>query len=57
MVWQTVLLYVLTMEEEEKLRMLLIDNYYSYTYNIYQKLSIVNGVPPVVIQNDEVNLG
>ncbi|KAL3520683.1 hypothetical protein ACH5RR_018832 [Cinchona calisaya] len=35
------------------IRTLLIDNYDSYTYNIFQELSIVNGVPPVVVQNDE----
>ncbi|KAG2723523.1 hypothetical protein I3760_02G173700 [Carya illinoinensis] len=40
-------------EKLEYVRTLLIDNYDSYTYNIYQELSIVNGVPPVVVQNDE----
>ncbi|GLT70120.1 hypothetical protein SLA2020_422180 [Shorea laevis] len=34
-------------------RTLLIDNYDSYTYNIYQELSVINGAPPVVVQNDE----
>ncbi|XP_041001887.1 aminodeoxychorismate synthase, chloroplastic isoform X1 [Juglans microcarpa x Juglans regia] len=40
-------------EKLEYVRTLLIDNYDSYTYNIYQELSIVNGLPPVVVQNDE----
>ncbi|XP_024978439.1 aminodeoxychorismate synthase, chloroplastic isoform X1 [Cynara cardunculus var. scolymus] len=37
----------------ESIRTLLIDNYDSYTYNIYQELSVVNGLPPVVVRNDE----
>ncbi|CAN4112878.1 unnamed protein product [Withania somnifera] len=37
----------------EFVRTLLIDNYDSYTYNIFQELSIINGMPPVVIRNDE----
>ncbi|CAM8987914.1 unnamed protein product [Rhodiola kirilowii] len=37
-------------------RTLLIDNYDSYTYNIYQELSVVNKLPPVVIRNDEWSL-
>uniref|UniRef100_A0A804I8N0 aminodeoxychorismate synthase n=1 Tax=Musa acuminata subsp. malaccensis TaxID=214687 RepID=A0A804I8N0_MUSAM len=38
---------------DDVVRTLLIDNYDSYTYNIYQELSVVNGVPPVVVHNDE----
>ncbi|XP_062234234.1 probable aminodeoxychorismate synthase, chloroplastic [Phragmites australis] len=40
-------------EEAPLVRTLLIDNYDSYTYNIFQELSVVNGVPPVVARNDE----
>ncbi|KZV24277.1 aminodeoxychorismate synthase-like [Dorcoceras hygrometricum] len=37
----------------EFVRTLLIDNYDSYTYNIFQELSVINGLSPVVIYNDE----
>ncbi|KAJ6826052.1 aminodeoxychorismate synthase, chloroplastic [Iris pallida] len=43
-------------EGEGLVRTLLVDNYDSYTYNIYQELSVVNGVPPVVVHNDEWTL-
>ncbi|XP_015877136.3 aminodeoxychorismate synthase, chloroplastic [Ziziphus jujuba] len=47
-------------EQSQKLkfvRTLLIDNYDSYTYNIYQELSVINGLPPVVVRNDEWTWG
>jgi para-aminobenzoate synthetase len=34
-------------------RCLLIDNYDSYTYNLFQLLAQVNGVDPVVVTNDD----
>ena len=38
------------------LRTLLVDNYDSYTYNLYQLIADVNGVPPVVLTNDNVTV-
>ncbi len=33
---------------------LLIDNYDSYTFNLFQYLAEVNGRPPCVIRNDQL---
>jgi para-aminobenzoate synthetase len=38
---------------KQLVRTLLIDNYDSYTYNLYQLLSTVNGIEPIVIFNDD----
>ncbi|XP_052185883.1 LOW QUALITY PROTEIN: aminodeoxychorismate synthase, chloroplastic [Diospyros lotus] len=46
-----------TSHKLEFVRTLLIDNYDSYTYNIYQELSVTNGLPPVVVRNDEWTWG
>ena len=35
------------------MRSLLIDNYDSYTYNVYQLMAEVYGTPPVVVRNDD----
>eukprot|EP01063_Lacrimia_lanifica_P013657 TRINITY_DN20284_c0_g1_i1.p1 TRINITY_DN20284_c0_g1~~TRINITY_DN20284_c0_g1_i1.p1 ORF type:complete len:792 (+),score=244.56 TRINITY_DN20284_c0_g1_i1:123-2498(+) len=40
-------------DEEERGRMLLVDNFDSYTYNLYQYLAEVCGAAPVVIKNDD----
>jgi para-aminobenzoate synthetase len=36
---------------------LLVDNYDSYTYNVFQLLAAVSGEEPIVIQNDAVSWG
>jgi para-aminobenzoate synthetase len=37
------------------MRTLLVDNYDSYTYNLYQLIAEVTGVEPVVVLNDQVD--
>lgn len=39
-----------------KPRSLLVDNYDSYTYNLYQLIADVSGNEPIVVHNDEVSL-
>jgi para-aminobenzoate synthetase len=39
------------------MRTLLIDNYDSFTYNLFQLLSEVNGTEPEVVRNDEASWG
>ncbi|GAB6900318.1 aminodeoxychorismate synthase component I [Kineosporia succinea] len=36
-----------------RVRTLLVDNYDSYTYNLFQQLAVVNGTEPTVVRNDE----
>jgi hypothetical protein len=38
------------------LRTLLIDNYDSYTYNLYQLIAKVNGVEPLVMRNNDISI-
>ncbi|MCD0452106.1 aminodeoxychorismate synthase component I [Actinocorallia sp. API 0066] len=39
------------------MRTLLVDNYDSYTYNLFQLIAQINGAEPVVVRNDDPVLG
>src|SRR6266536_3084919 len=41
------------MRDDAPVRTLLIDNYDSYTYNLFQQLWAQNGCEPIVVRNDE----
>lgn len=43
----------MTATPTKPLRTLLVDNYDSFTYNLYHLITQVNGIPPVLIRNDE----
>ncbi len=36
-----------------RVRTLLVDNYDSYTYNLFQLIAQINGAEPVVVHNDD----
>ena len=40
-----------------RVRTLILDNYDSFTFNLFQLLAEVNGEEPVVVRNDAATLG
>ncbi len=45
------------LQEVPRLKTLLIDNYDSFTYNLFQLLAEANGDEPIVVRNDSAELG
>lgn len=50
------MLIIFVLEFERRMKILLLDNYDSYTYNLYHLIKMVSNASIEIFKNDQINL-